>query len=103
MNKKDKKLDKTIVKALTIVCEDAKFHVAGFQWLTHVVDYNRFPESLNIICVYATRDDIAKAKEHLMDQYLFLSVSKQLEKINVHINDIERHVSFDSEDARSDI
>jgi len=45
--KKMKKTDKQICKALTKACEIAKAEVLGFQWFTHLVNYNQFPESLS--------------------------------------------------------
>ncbi|RTE85864.1 MULTISPECIES: hypothetical protein [Gammaproteobacteria] len=52
MKKTDKKTDNQIIKALTEVCERAKFETSGFVWLTHAVDYNRFPQSLKVTLVF---------------------------------------------------
>ncbi|WP_194756662.1 hypothetical protein [Aliidiomarina indica] len=52
MRKTDKKLDNQIVKALTGVCEASKNDVSGFDWLTHEVNYQRFPDSLVITLVF---------------------------------------------------
>ena len=43
MTKTDKKRDKAIREALTKACEIALQRNDGFQWLTHEVDYKRFP------------------------------------------------------------
>jgi hypothetical protein len=53
MRKTDKKTDQQIVRALTAVCESAKDDVEGFEWLTHEVDYQRFPESLQVTLAFA--------------------------------------------------
>lgn len=52
MRKMDKKLDREIIRELTQVCEDAKFDHEGFIWLTHDVDYQRFPQSLKVTLVF---------------------------------------------------
>lgn len=52
MLKSHRKLDNQIIKALTQVCEDAKSDSQGFEWLTHTVDYRRFPQSLQVTLVF---------------------------------------------------
>jgi len=46
MRKTDKKRDNTLRLALTEVCDIALKDIAGFQWLTHCVNYSNFPQSL---------------------------------------------------------
>lgn len=52
MRKTDKKLERAIVRELTAVCEAAKPTCSGFEWLTHTVDYAKFPESLRVTLVF---------------------------------------------------
>ncbi|MCK7459775.1 hypothetical protein [Idiomarina aminovorans] len=52
MRKTDKKLEREIIRELTQVCETAKFEHEGFSWLTHEVDYQRFPQSLKVTLVF---------------------------------------------------
>ncbi|WP_411359439.1 hypothetical protein [Pseudidiomarina salilacus] len=52
MLKTDKKLERDIVRELTAVCEAAKLTCSGFEWLTHTVDYAKFPESLRVTLVF---------------------------------------------------
>ena len=52
MRKMDKKRDNTIIAALTQVCHVAQDEGNGFQWLTHSVNYQNFPDSLTVVCVY---------------------------------------------------
>lgn len=56
MRKTDKKRDQLIIRALTAVCEKAKDDVEGFEWLTHEVDYQRFPQSLQVTLAFT--DDV---------------------------------------------
>jgi len=97
MKKTDKKIDKKICKALTKACEIAKAEVSGFQWLTHFVNYNQFPESLSIICVFDTKTELEQARQQKKDQLIIDLIKSELEQINIRFKDIKRHVSFDTE------
>ena len=63
MRKNDKKLDNAIRVKLTEVCEYALDHTDGFLWLTHTVDYKKFPSSLLVRCVFADDSLGAAIKE----------------------------------------
>ncbi|CAB0151373.1 hypothetical protein PSI9734_01761 [Pseudidiomarina piscicola] len=52
MRKTDKKIERDIIRELTAVCEQAKSICSGFEWLTHSVDYTKFPESLRVTLVF---------------------------------------------------
>lgn len=99
MKKTDRKIENSIVKALNIVCETALDEIAGFKWLTHLVRYNDFPESLSIICVFDTGIHLAEAKGEQKDDYLRGLVKSRLYDAGVHVRDIGRRVSFDTEEA----
>ncbi|MEX1221785.1 MAG: hypothetical protein WEA82_06695 [Idiomarina sp.] len=55
MHKDHKKIDREIIRALTGVCEHAKIEVDGFKWLTHEVNYQRFPQSLRVLLVFSDK------------------------------------------------
>jgi len=57
MRKSDRKLEREIIRELTQVCEAAKFDHDGFIWLTHEVDYLRFPKSLKVTLVFDEQVD----------------------------------------------
>jgi len=59
MRKNDKKIEREIIRELTRVCEEAKFDHPGFIWLTHEVDYQRFPQSLKVTLVFNEQVDEA--------------------------------------------
>jgi len=99
MKKMDKKIDKKICKALTKACEIAKVEVLGFQWLTNLVNYNQFPESLSIICVFDTKTELEQACQQKKDQLIVGLIKSELEQINIRFKDIKQHVSFDTEEV----
>ena len=41
-----------LIRMLTTACETAKSEIVGFQWLTHDVDYERFPQSLCVTWLF---------------------------------------------------
>jgi len=63
MRKNDKKLDNSIRIQLTEVCDYALDHTQGFLWLTHTVDYKRFPNSLAVRCVFTANSLAAASQE----------------------------------------
>ncbi len=97
MKKTDKKLENKICKALTKACEMAKDQVPGFQWLTHVVNYNQFPESLSIICVFKNTVELELARQQSKDQLIASLIQSELEQINIRFKDIERQIYFETE------
>ncbi|NOQ76485.1 MAG: Fis family transcriptional regulator [Methylococcaceae bacterium] len=99
MKKTDKKIDKQICRALTNACETAKVEVLGFQWLTHLVNYNQFPESLSVICIFDTKSELEQAYQSGNDQLMFSLIKSEFEQINIRFKALRHHVSFDTEEA----
>ncbi len=66
MRKTDKKRDKQLRLALSHVCEISLKKITGFEWLTHLVDYDNVPKSLKVICIFDTNEnrDIFLASQH---------------------------------------
>ena len=98
MRKTDRKIDNRIRQALTDVCEHALDHIAGFQWLTHHADYKSFPSSLRVICVFDTNASLTEAFNHGDDEKLRQLIWQQLQSLDIQVADIERMVSFTSEE-----
>ena len=98
MKKSDKKLDKMLREALTKVCETALEEVAGFIWLTHFVNYNAFPGSLAVVCVFNTNSELSDARTEHKDSYLIGLIDKELASAGLKIRDIKQRVRFDTEE-----
>jgi len=93
MRKTDKKLDNAIRQALTQACDIALEQVDGFMWLTHVADYQKFPASLSVICIFNTNEQLTHADR----TSLCAVIKNQLASIDIKIDDIKSHVKFDTE------
>lgn len=99
MRKSDKKIDNKLRLVLTDVCETALKEIAGFQWLTHTVNYNNFPNSLQIICVFDSKKQLKQYLQSPQCSALVLLIHNELKATNVMIKNINHHVSYDSEES----
>ena len=99
MKKTDKKYEKAIREALTEVCDIALDEVPGFQWLTHQVNYSRFPDSLSVVCIFDTNSELASALLAQQDDFLRSLIREKLSAVGIPIKDMVRQVSFDTEEA----
>lgn len=94
MRKTDKKIDNSIREVLTEVCDVAQVEFDGFEWLTHFVQYDRFPASLSVVCIFDSNENLLKA-----DQASVCSLIQQkLASIDIKLKDIRKHVRFDTEE-----
>ncbi len=101
MKKSDKKIDRAIREALTEVCEIALVEIAGFQWITHLVNFDRFPASLSVVCVFDTDDSLNKAIGRGDEERLRILIRQHLTLAGFSIADIMKRVRFDTEEACS--
>lgn len=99
MRKTDKKIDNQLRLSLTEVCEHALAAYAGFEWLTHTVDFNAFPKSLRIVCVFQTELQLSQFNHDGHKLELLKFIKATLAKEGVVLNNIEQHVQFDTEAA----
>ncbi len=97
MKKTHKKIDNQLRITLTKVCEIALENVAGFKWLTHLVNYDNVPASLKVICVFDTiqSQTLAQQNQHA---YLCKLISQALLKDNIKLANVHGQVCFDSEE-----
>jgi hypothetical protein len=98
MKKTDKKIDNSVRDALTEVCKIALQDVAGFQWLTHFVNYSHFPESLLVVCIFDTNNELSNLLDTHKNDYLEKLIKEKLETVGIHIKNISQQVSFDTEE-----
>ncbi|WP_414829783.1 Fis family transcriptional regulator [Alteromonas sp. H39] len=98
MKKQDKKRDNAIRKALTAVCETLLDSQPGFVWLTHKVDYKRFPQSLTIVLIFENDSQMQQCKVKALPDIGRL-VTSHLSEAGIIVPCIDRHLHFDSEAA----
>ena len=98
MRKTDKKMENQLRRVLTEVCETALKKIDGFQWLTHIVEYSDFPSSLKVICIFDTNENVSYYVSKNAEGDLKSLIQKKLQEIGVSIKNIDRHVTFDTEE-----
>ncbi|MDP2242521.1 hypothetical protein [Pseudomonas sp.] len=93
------RIERTLAATLTDACEAAKAEIVGFEWLTHDVDYQRFPSSLRVIWVFASQAEqdaaIAKGQDRLMQAL----TAAALQAAEVALETPAAHVHFDNEQS----
>lgn len=94
MRKTDKKMENAIRVALTEACEIAQEHYPGFEWLTHVADYDNFPDSLSVVCIYDTNANLANTDRDAVRAL----IRETLLSIDIRVRHAQRQVSFDTEE-----
>lgn len=99
MKKTDKKIENCLREALTEVCEVALDEVAGFKWITHFANYKYFPDSLLVVCVFETNNDLSNANDANKDVFLRSLIKEKFSMVGINIKDMCQHVNFDTEEA----
>ncbi len=99
MKKSDKKIEKALCQSLTEVCTNALVNVSGFQWITHQVNFNRYPSSLVIVCVFDTKAALTEALEQKKGDDLKRLIKEKLLSAGIAIKGLDQHIRFDSEQA----
>lgn len=97
MKKSDKKLDNQIRQSLTELCETKLEHIEGFEWVTHAVNFNRFPESLRIVCVFCDDESLTKAKRARTTDKIQTQITQTLAKLKIPLSKPAKKIIFDTE------
>ncbi|BDX06933.1 Fis family transcriptional regulator [Planctobacterium marinum] len=98
MRKSDKKRDNILRKVLTLVCESALKDIQGFCWLTHIVNYDNFPKSLRIVCVFDSNADLDNYLLSDNNEYLQSIIASELSQIDIKLDNITNQILFDTEE-----
>lgn len=94
MRKTDKKIDNALRLVLTEVCDIAQVKYDGFKWLTHFANYNSFPSSLSVVCIFDTNEELGRTDKNALCKL----IQEKLASIDINIKNINRQVSFDTEE-----
>ncbi|WP_244884449.1 hypothetical protein [Marinagarivorans algicola] len=99
LSKTQKRTDNNIRLALTHACEQSLKDIAGFEWLTHQVDYTHFPGSLFITCVFSDQQAQQNAIVQGNDKKLQKLIVAKLFAIGIKLSSIKQQVILDNEEA----
>jgi Ni,Fe-hydrogenase III component G len=92
------RLERELIEVLTQACEVAKSEITGFCWLTHEIDYERFPESVQVIWVFDTQLDREQAAALGLNARMVELTAVALHALEINLNPLADHVHFDSEE-----
>lgn len=98
MRKTDKKIDNNLRLALTDVCEHALKDVDGFLWLTHLVNYSNFPQSLKVVCVFDTNAQLETYQQSDSKSKLESLIGDELHGLNIKLKKLSTHIAYDTEE-----
>lgn len=98
MRKTDKKMDNQLRLKLTEVCEQALKDIAGFQWLTHLVSYDDFPNSLMVVCVFDTNENLKNYLHSDDSQALASRIQSEFKAMDIKLKRLGDHIAYDSEE-----
>lgn len=97
MRKMDKPRERAIVAALTEVCEAEKQRNSEFAWISHRVNYQRFPDSLLLICAYRQPEHLARAISKGETQAISQQITQALAQRGISLTKPQRQLRFISE------
>ena len=90
-------IERELIRNLTEACETAKSEIVGFQWLTHDVNYERFPESLIVTWVFDGEVNKARALPSADKARVLELTLAAFEKVGISVPRIADHVAFSIE------
>ena len=98
------RIERQLSSCLTEACEEGKAQIVGFSWLTHEVDFGRFPESLQVTWIFTTEAQKTDALAQGQDVLMRNLARAALDEAGVDMEKLIAPVRFDSEEAcnRSD-
>ncbi|WP_231570117.1 MULTISPECIES: hypothetical protein [Pseudomonas] len=90
-------IERELIRTLTDACETAKSEIVGFQWLTHDVDYERFPQSLSVTWMFDTEANKAKALACADEARMLALTLAAFEEVGISVTRTADHVAFSVE------
>ncbi|WP_312915138.1 hypothetical protein [Stutzerimonas kunmingensis] len=100
LGKRDQtRMERQLSSCLSQACEAGKAEIVGFNWLTHEVDYARFPESLQVTWVFATEAQRALAIDTGQGARMQALTRAALAEAGIDMDALIAPVRFDSEEA----
>ena len=98
MRKTDKKIYNELRLKLTDVCEQALKDIAGFQWLTHLVNYDDYPNSLMVVCVFDTNENLTNYLQSDDSPALISLIQAEFKTMDIEFKRLGDHIAYDSEE-----
>ncbi|WP_462380240.1 hypothetical protein [Pseudomonas sp. Marseille-QA0892] len=91
-------MERALARYLTQACEAAEAELVGFSWLTHEVDYARFPQSLQVTWIFETEAQKDAMRGEDVERIQALT-GDALQQAGVDMMPLKAPVHLDSEEA----
>ncbi|KAE8262996.1 hypothetical protein [Ectopseudomonas guguanensis] len=90
-------IERELIRTLTFACETAKSEIVGFQWLTHEVDYQRFPQSLVVTWMFDSEASRARSLASSDKARMLELTLAAFDEVGISVSSIAEHVAFSVE------
>ncbi|MDX5994749.1 hypothetical protein [Ectopseudomonas alcaliphila] len=90
-------IERELIRSLTLACETAKSEIVGFQWLTHEVDYEHFPQSLVVTWMFDSEANRARALASPDKARMLELTQAAFDEVGISVSSIAEHVAFSVE------
>lgn len=90
-------IERELIRTLTFACETAKSEIVGFQWLTHEVDYQRFPQSLVVTWMFDSEASRARSLASSDKARMLELTLAAFDEVGISVSSIATHVAFSVE------
>ncbi|VXC66928.1 conserved hypothetical protein [Pseudomonas sp. 8Z] len=87
-------IERELIRTLTNACETAKSEIVGFQWLTHEVDYEQFPQSLVVTWMFDSEANKARALASPDKARMQVLTLAAFAEVGISVANIDKHVVF---------
>ncbi|MDP2559769.1 hypothetical protein [Psychrobium sp. 1_MG-2023] len=94
MKKSDKKIESRLVKQLRVACDELKGACDDFLWLSHQVNYQSFPQSLEINVMFAEFADIEQLSQSCQGDEIRAIIASQLIKADIRLPKPQQQIVF---------
>lgn len=92
-----------LIACLTQACETGKAEIVGFAWLTHLVDYHKFPSSLMVTWVFDTQANRDRALANGQGERVAELTAEAFSEAGISVSAVSAHLSFDSEELGTSV
>lgn len=90
-------IERELIRTLTIACETAKSEIVGFQWLTHDVDYEQFPQSLVVTWMFDSEASKTRALASPDKARMLALTLVAFDEVGISVSSVAAHVAFSVE------
>ena len=90
--------ERQLVASLTQACETGQAEIVGFTWLTHRVDYQKFPSSLMVTWIFDTQANRDRALANGQGDRMAELTAEAFSEAGIELRSVSAHLSFDSEE-----